>query len=68
MSPEDRRLRAFPLAFATRGQRLLVAALEAEKRLTKRLGDLGLRRGAEIEVVHSMHAWPWAREPPPGSW
>jgi Fe2+ transport system protein FeoA len=52
MSPEDRRLRAFPLAFATRGQRLLVAALEAEKRLTKRLGDLGLRRGAEIEVVH----------------
>lgn len=42
----------FPLVLADRGQRLLVAALEAERRLVKRLGDLGLRRGAEIEVVH----------------
>jgi Fe2+ transport system protein FeoA len=44
--------RTFPLALASRGERLLVAALRAEKRLTKRLNDLGLRRGAQIEVVH----------------
>jgi len=42
----------FPLALAAKGARLLVAALRAERRLAKRLGDLGLRRGAEIEVVH----------------
>ncbi len=42
----------FPLTLAAKGARLLVAALEAERRLVKRLGDLGLRRGAEIEVVH----------------
>jgi Fe2+ transport system protein FeoA len=52
MSPEDRRLRSFPLTLATKGQRLLVAALTAERRLMKRLGDLGLRRGTEIEVMH----------------
>jgi Fe2+ transport system protein FeoA len=52
MSTESKSLRSFPLALAAKGQRLLVAALEAEKRLTKRLGDLGLRRGTEIEVVH----------------
>jgi len=52
MSPDGGHLRSFPLALATKGQRLLVAALAAEKRLTKRLGDLGLRRGTEIEVVH----------------
>ena len=52
MSPENGRLRGFPLALATKGQRLLVAALTAERRLTKRLGDLGLRRGTEIEVMH----------------
>jgi Fe2+ transport system protein FeoA len=52
MSPDGGHLRSFPLALAAKGQRLLVAALEAEKRLTKRLGDLGLRRGTEIEVVH----------------
>lgn len=52
MSPESGRRRSFPLALATKGQRVLVAALTAEKRLTKRLGDLGLRRGQEIEVVH----------------
>ncbi len=52
MSPDGGHLRSFPLTLATKGQRLLVAALAAEKRLTKRLGDLGLRRGTEIEVVH----------------
>ena len=52
MSPDGGHLRSFPLALATKGQRLLVAALAAEKRLTKRLGDLGLRRGTLIEVVH----------------
>ena len=52
MSPDGGHLRSFPLTFATKGQRLIVSALEAEKRLTKRLGDLGLRRGTEIEVVH----------------
>ncbi|MDH3594891.1 MAG: ferrous iron transport protein A [Rhodospirillales bacterium] len=52
MSPDGGHLRSFPLALAAKGERLLVAALQAERRLIKRLGDLGLRRGAEIQVVH----------------
>ncbi len=31
---------------------MIVSAFEAERRLMKRLGDLGLRRGTEIEVMH----------------
>jgi Fe2+ transport system protein FeoA len=52
MNPANGHPRSFPLTVATKGQRLLVAALTAEKRLIKRLGDLGLRRGTEIEVMH----------------
>ena len=52
MSPDSGHLHSFPLALAAKGQRLIVSAFEAEKRLIKRLGDLGLRRGTEIEVMH----------------
>jgi ferrous iron transport protein A len=52
MNRGNDRAQRFPLALATKGERLLVAAHRAERRLVKRLGDLGLRRGAEIEVVH----------------
>lgn len=52
MTHAEKRPGRFPLALAARGACLLVAALRAERRVVKRLGDLGLRRGAEIEVVH----------------
>ena len=42
----------FPLAFAAKGQRLRIVKLAGGKGLGRRLMDLGLPMGAEIEVVH----------------
>ena len=41
----------FPLAAASPGDRLRITALRAGKGLTRRLADLGLPVGCEIEVV-----------------
>jgi len=45
----------FPLSSAVAGDRLIIAALRAGKGLGRRLADLGLPVGAEIEVVHRQH-------------
>lgn len=42
----------FPLSSAVAGDRLIIAALRAGKGLGRRLADLGLPVGAEIEVVN----------------
>ena len=42
----------FPLSSASTGERLVIAALQAGKGLRRRLADLGLPVGSEIEVVH----------------
>ncbi len=44
--------RAFPLSLARRGERLRIAAFLTGKGLGRRLGDLGLHRGSDIEVLH----------------
>ncbi len=42
----------FPLSTASAGERLVIAALQAGKGLRRRLADLGLPIGSEIEVIH----------------
>ncbi|MCW8835945.1 MAG: ferrous iron transport protein A [Rhodospirillales bacterium] len=42
---------AFPLALATPGERLRIAAIRAGKGLGRRLYDIGLPIGAEVEVL-----------------
>ncbi len=42
----------FPLSTATTGERLVIAAMEAGKGLRRRMADLGLPIGSEIEVIH----------------
>jgi Fe2+ transport system protein FeoA len=54
MSPAEARKQAahaFPLALAKRGEHLRIAAIRAGKGLERRLYDLGLPVGAEIEVL-----------------
>ncbi len=46
---------AFPLSSAVAGDRLIITALRAGKGLGRRLADLGLPIGTEIEVVHRQH-------------
>lgn len=46
---------AFPLSTAAAGDRLVITALKAGKGLGRRLADLGLPVGTEIEVVHRQH-------------
>jgi len=43
---------AFPLALAAEGERLRIAAIRTGKGLGRRLRDLGLPLGCEIEVMH----------------
>lgn len=43
---------AFPLALAGEGERVRIAAMSGGKGVEKRLIDLGLPVGTEIEVVH----------------
>jgi ferrous iron transport protein A len=43
---------AFPLALAAEGEKLRIAALVAGKNVERRLADLGLPVGSEIEVLH----------------
>ena len=43
--------KAFPLALGRSGERLRIAAFDAGKELTKRLGSLGLHEGSEVEVL-----------------
>lgn len=45
----------FPLSTAVAGDRLVISALDAGKGLGRRLADLGLPIGTEIEVVHRQH-------------
>ena len=42
----------FPLAYATRGQKVRIANLGSGKALERRLTDLGLPIGAEVEIMH----------------
>lgn len=50
-SAVQREPRAFPLSLARRGEKLRIAAFLTGKGLGKRLSDLGLHKGSEIEVV-----------------
>ena len=43
--------KAFPLALAQNGERLRIAAFNTGKGLGKRLSNLGLYEGSEVEVV-----------------
>lgn len=43
---------AFPLALAGVGEQVRIASLNASKNVERRLSDLGLPVGTEIEVVH----------------
>ena len=52
MDPEHARAHAFPLALAAVGERLRIASFQAGKGLGRRLNDIGLNPGSEIEVVH----------------
>lgn len=45
----------FPLADAVAGDRLIIASFHAGKDMNRRLADLGLPIGAQIEVVHRQH-------------
>lgn len=42
----------FPLADAVAGDRLVIMSFHAGREMNRRLADLGLPIGAEIEVVH----------------
>ncbi|MDX9861148.1 MAG: FeoA family protein [Rhodospirillales bacterium] len=42
----------FPLADAVAGDRLIIASFHAGREMNRRLADLGLPIGAQIEVVH----------------
>ena len=43
--------RAFPLALARGGERLRIAAFDTGKEMGKRLCNLGLYEGSEVDVV-----------------
>ena len=42
----------FPLADAVAGDHLIIASFRAGKDMNRRLADLGLPIGAQIEVIH----------------
>ena len=48
-SPENP---VFPLADAVTGDRLIIASFHAGKEMNRRLADLGLPIGAQIEVIN----------------
>ncbi len=52
MDSESARAHAFPLALAAVGERLRIASFQAGKGMGRRLNDIGLNPGSEIEVVH----------------
>ena len=43
---------AFPLALAAAGEKVRIASLNAGKKLERRLADLGLPVGSELEIMH----------------
>lgn len=52
MSPDPTHQQAFPLALAKKGEHLRIVAYRTGKGLGRKMANLGLTLGSEVEVVH----------------
>jgi len=52
MATNPTETRVFPLALASEGDHLRIAAIGAGKELSRKLRDLGLPVGSEVTVIH----------------